>query len=141
MPVYVYNIFKQRVMDGSINFVTDTFKCALVTSSYTPNVDTHLTYPNISSWEVSGQGYTAGGKILTGVTVLTDLASDYAYVRANDVSWPNSYITASGVIIYKAHPTDPTQSWLIMHIQFSTSKSSRNSTFWVQIEPAMFALS
>jgi hypothetical protein len=45
---------------NNIDFDTDTFKAMLVTSSYTPNKDTHDKRDDVTN-EVAGTGYTAGG--------------------------------------------------------------------------------
>lgn len=39
-----------------VNLATDTFKCGLVTSTYTPSASTHNEYSDITN-EVSGSGY------------------------------------------------------------------------------------
>jgi hypothetical protein len=131
MAYTFFNIFREKVMTGEIDFNTDDIKCMLVSNLYTFNADDHLKYTNVAEWEVGATGgYTAGGKALTGVTVFRDLSSDRALVRANEVCWVDSTITASGAILYRGHP-DPTQSWLIVYHEFNTSKSSRNNDFVV----------
>ena len=44
MANVIYNSFKSKIMDGSIDLDTDTIKVALVTSSYTPSQDDHEDY-------------------------------------------------------------------------------------------------
>lgn len=67
MADVIYNSFKRDVMNGSIDLDTDTIKVKLVTSAYTPNQDTHTKVSDVTS-EVTGSGYTSGGKALSGKT-------------------------------------------------------------------------
>ncbi len=51
---------------------TNTLKCALVTSAYTP-LSTHTAWANVSTFEVAnGAGYTTGGVTITTVAVTND---------------------------------------------------------------------
>src|SRR6185436_20007850 len=52
----------------AVDFLSDTIKVALVASGYTPNLDTHETFADITK-EVSGTGYTAGGAALASKTI------------------------------------------------------------------------
>jgi hypothetical protein len=55
---------------GVINLLTDTFKLALVASTYTPDLDAHTVWADVSANEVAnGDGYTTGGATLTGQTL------------------------------------------------------------------------
>lgn len=130
MANQVYNSFKKDSMVGTFNLLSDTLKVVLVTSGYTPNIDTHTKYSDITN-EVVGVGYTTSGITLTGVTVSDDLAGDKAVLDANDVTWSSSTITATAAIIYKADST-PALSPLIGYIDFGDSKSSSNGDFIIQ---------
>lgn len=41
--------------------IAGTLKCSIVTASYTPNQNTDDFWDDVSAYEVSGTGYTAGG--------------------------------------------------------------------------------
>jgi len=101
MANVIYNSFKQKIMDGSIDLENDTIKVALVTSSYTPDQDNHEDFADITN-EVSG----------------TEGVFD-----ADDVTWSNSTITARGAVVYKDSGT-PATSWLICYIDFGSDYSS-----------------
>ena len=60
MASALYNSFKKKIMDGSIDLDTDTIKIALCTSSYTPNIDTHDFFDDITNELSTASGYTAG---------------------------------------------------------------------------------
>ena len=55
--------------DLALDMDNDTFKCMLVTASYTPNFETHTNKSDVTN-EVSGTGYTAGGETLTSLSLI-----------------------------------------------------------------------
>lgn len=130
MANQVYNSFKKSSMVGEINLSADTIKVILVTSGYTPDIDNHTAYSNITN-EVVGAGYTTSGITLSAVTVTTDLANDRAVLDAADVTWVSSTITAAAAVIFKLGAT-PATSPLIGYVDFGGSKSSSNGDFVIQ---------
>lgn len=72
-----------------------TLKMALYTAEANLNADT-LVYTTTN--EVVGTGYTAGGKVLTGVTV--SKSGTTAYLDFDDVEWDPAAFTARGALIY-----------------------------------------
>jgi hypothetical protein len=74
---------------------TGTLKMALYTADADLGAGT-LTYTTAN--EVVGTGYTAGGNVLTGVTVLT--SGTTAYLDFDDVVWNPAGFTARGALIY-----------------------------------------
>jgi hypothetical protein len=74
---------------------TGTLKMAL----YTANADLGAgTLVYTTTDEVVGTGYTAGGNVLTGVTVLT--SGTTAYLDFDNVVWNPAGFTARGALIY-----------------------------------------
>lgn len=131
MASAIYNSFKKKVIDGSnINVTADTIKVALCTSSYTPNIDTHVFFSDVTN-EVTGTGYTAGGATVTTPSVTVDTANDRAYFDADDTTWASSTITARYAILYKATGSAAT-SPLIGYIDFASDKSTTGDTFYIQ---------
>ncbi len=131
----VYNVIKVEFGKGTINWAdsNSVFKCALVTSDYTPDVDNHKHFSDVTN-EVSGQGYTAGGAEITGRTVTEDDANDLAKYDADDTTWENSTITARGAVIYK-DTGDASTSPLIAYIDFGADQSSDNASFTIKWDP------
>lgn len=113
-------------MNGSIDLDTDTIKVALCTSSYTPNIDSHDNFDDITN-EVSGTGYTAGGVALANKAVTVDNTDDEGVFDADDVSWTTSSFTYRYAIIYKEGASAAT-SPLIGYIDFSTDQTVTNGT-------------
>ena len=84
-------------------FAHQTFKIALYTSSATLGAST-TAYSTTN--EVSGTGYTAGGKTLPVASGVTS-SGTVAYVDFTDVTWSSSSITARGALIYKSATGNP----------------------------------
>ena len=94
---------------GSIDYVNDTIKLMLVSSNYFPDGETHQNLADLTE-EISGSGYTAGGKVLNNKNVI---GSDPAYYFADGLTWPLlSAINVRYAVIYKDNGT-PETSWLI----------------------------
>lgn len=117
---YLYDVFTGAVVS------TDTYKCALVTSSYTENRVTHTRFSDITN-EVSGTGYTAGG-----VTVVPTFTKDTTNHRLTvvfpQVTLPSSTITARKAVCYKSTGTAST-SPLVFVNDFGADVTTSNGTF------------
>lgn len=129
MADVIFNSFKMKIMNGSIDLDTDTIKVALVTSTYTPNQDTHVFFSDVTN-EVTGTGYTAGGAALAGKAVTQDDTDNEGVFDANDVSWTTATITARAAVLYKDTGTGST-SPLICYIDFGADKVSTAGTFTI----------
>lgn len=78
----------QYLVDQPADLEAVTAKLALVTSSYTPDRDTHDFWDDVSSNEVAnGNGYSTGGVTLTSVLWSYDSASDQVRLDFDDPSW------------------------------------------------------
>lgn len=129
MADLVYNVFKRRIMDGGMDLDTNTIKAMLVTSTYTPNRDTHTIKSDVTN-EVTGTAYTAGGVTLANKTVTQDDTDDEGVWDADDAVWAASTITARAMVIYIDTGTGST-SYLVCYFDFTTDKSSNNGEFRV----------
>src|ERR1044071_7394752 len=129
MASVIFNSFKKKIMDGSIDLDTDTIKVALVTSSYTPDQDAHDFFDDVTN-EVVGTGYTAGGASLANKAVTADNTDNEGVFDADDTTWSTSTITARGAVIYKSTGTASTSA-LICYIDFGADKSSSAGNFTI----------
>jgi hypothetical protein len=117
-------------MNGNaIDFDTDTLKVALVTSSYTPNQDTHDFFDDVTN-EVTGTGYTAGGATLANPAVTLDTTNDLVKFDADDTVWSTATITARAGVLYKSTGTAST-SGLIAYIDFGSDVTSTAADFTI----------
>src|SRR5215831_15852320 len=103
-------------------------RVALLKSTYTPDVDEHLRYSDVSAQEVAaGGGYTAGGKSLTGKSVSYDAAANEYNLVAADLSWgPGATFQTRYGVIYEADTTD---KWLWALLDFGALQDISNGTF------------
>lgn len=128
MANVIYNSFKRDIQNGSIDLSLDTIHVALVTSTYTPDIDAHEKFSDITN-EVVGAGYTAGGEALAGKAVTVDDTNDLGKFDADDVTWAASTITARGAVIYKKRGGAATLDELICYLDFVSDKISTAGNF------------
>ena len=129
MASLIYNSCLNDMATGAIDFDTNSFKIILVTSSYTPNKDTHDFRDDVTN-EVSGTGYTAGGAT-SAVTVTKDTANDKVTIQFGAVSWASSTITARGCVYYKSRGGASSLDELVAYADFGSDVSSSGGTFSV----------
>lgn len=126
----VFNSFKRDVMNGAIDLDTDTLKVMLVTSAYSPNIDTHTKRSDITN-EVVGAGYVAGGATLANPTVTADNTDDEGVFDADDVTWTSSTITARGAVIYKSRGGAASADELVGYVDFGSDYTSTGGNFTI----------
>jgi len=116
---YSCNTLRSGLVDGTINFVTDTFYLALYTNAAT--LDQNTTAYTTAD-ESSGGNYVAGGQIVT-ATVGTELASSgsIVFINFSSPSWTGA-ITARGALIYT-----PGDNGAVCVLDFGSNKTSTNS--------------
>ncbi|MZE50126.1 hypothetical protein GTY86_02090 [Streptomyces sp. SID5770] len=116
-----------KAFNGQINFTSDTIKVALVGSGYTPNRNTQGAWSTVSTYEVSGSGYTAGGKALTGKAL--SYASYKLTIDADDVTWNGLTADVRWAVVY-----DDTASGkpLIGYVNLGETLSLSNEDFTIQ---------
>jgi hypothetical protein len=113
-----------------IDWVTDTIKTALTTSSHTLDQDAHDFFTDLTN-EVAGTGYTAGGVTLAGKTLTYDTASDEARLDANDAAWTTATFTARHAHTYKDTGSGAT-SHLMSYVDFEGNETVTAGTFTIQ---------
>lgn len=127
MANVVYNSLKRDLMLGAIDLADDTIKLMLVTSAYTPNVDTNQTRSDVTN-EVTGAGYTAGGATLSGKSVTIDEENNEAVFDADNVVFSAATITARAAVIYQSIGTAD-QDRLICYLDFGSNITSTGGDF------------
>ena len=122
--------FKQDILLGVHDLETDDIKMALFLATADLGAGTTV---YTTTGETSGTGYVAGGKTLTGVTVLT--SGTTAYVDFADPTWDPANFTARGALIYNASKSNKA----IAVLDFGSDKTA-TTIFTVQM-PANTATS
>ncbi len=131
MADVIYNSFKRDIMNGSIDLDTDTIYILLVTSSYTPNQDSHTKRSDVTNEVASGSGYTTGGTEILNKAVTVDNTDNEGVFDGDDPVWTTSTITARGAVIYKHRGGASSADELICYKDFGSDKTSTAGTFTV----------
>ena len=124
--------FKAELYQGIYVLTTDVIKIALYTASANLNADTTV---YSASNEVSGSGYTAGGKTLTPVTVSSSTSVYTAYVGFPNISWTGT-ITARCALIYNSSKANRS----IAVLDFGSDKTSTTFTITMPANTSTTAL-
>jgi hypothetical protein len=128
MANLIYNSFLRDIQNGSIDLDTETIKLMLVTSAYTPNIDTHTKRSDVTN-EVVGVGYTAGGVTLAGKTVTQNNTDNTGVFDADNITIPTSTITARAGVLYKSRGGLASADELIGYIDFGSDIVSTAGDF------------
>jgi hypothetical protein len=116
--------FKVDLLNAKQNFTSDSFKIALYTASATLDATT-TAYTTTN--EVSGTGYTAGGKAVT-VASVPGSSGTVAFVTFSTVTWAASTITARGALIYNDTLAGKNA---VAILDFGSDKTTTASTFTI----------
>jgi hypothetical protein len=127
MASLVYNSCIDDMARNAIDFDTDSFKVMLVTSSYSPDKDSHDKRNDITN-EITGTGYSAGG-VASVCTVTKDTANDKVTIEFAAVSWVSSTITARGAVYYKSRGGASSADELVAYNDFGSNITTSNGTF------------
>lgn len=132
MASNLYTNYKVQAMKGSINLTSANIYCALMTSSYTPNQDTDTYFADINTNESSGTGYTAGGQLVTSLTVTQDNTNHRSLFTAANVSWASSTIANARYAILYVNTGTTSTSTLIGVVDLLSTKTTNGDTFYIQ---------
>ena len=110
--------FKAELYQAIHDLPTDTIKLALYTAEADLN---EATTAYTTSNEISGTGYTAGGKVVTGVAVSS--SGFTAWVSFDNVVWDPATFTARCGLLYNASKANRS----IAVIDFGSDKTGANT--------------
>jgi hypothetical protein len=123
-------IFGVNLLSGLENFTPTSpyvYKIALYNANANLNNST-TAYTTVN--EVTGTGYTAGGRVLTPVTLSSDTTNNTAFVSFNNVTWSPANFTTRGALIYNS-----TTNAAVFVLNFGSDKTP-TSTFTVTFPTA-----
>ena len=123
-------IFGVNLLSGLENFTPTSpyvYKIALYNANANLNNST-TAYSAVN--EVTGTGYTAGGQVLTPVTLSSDTTNNTAFVSFNNVTWSPANFTTRGALIYNS-----TTGAAVFVLNFGSDKTP-TSTFTVTFPTA-----
>lgn len=133
MAWVLYDNFKLGQEDGNnIDLNTDVLKMALLKPAYTPAAATHTLWGDagVSTNEVTGTGYTAGGDTLSAPTAT--LATGTVTFDVPDNTWSQNaagFADARYVVIYAS-----VSGRLIAYHDMTTDQTMVSGDFTVQID-------
>jgi hypothetical protein len=131
MASAVYNNAKELFANGGLDWNTDDMRCLLVTSSYSPNIDTHVFVSDVTN-ELSGGGYVR--KTLTGETVTQNNTDDRADLSADNVTWTAlgaAAGTPAKAIIFKFVSVDG-DSPIVGHVDLTSPPTPNGGDYTVK---------
>lgn len=121
---YSCNTLRSGLVNGTINFATDTFYLALYTNAATLD-QTTTAYTTVG--EVTGGNYVAGGQVVTAtVSSQATPTGSTTYINFSSPAWTGA-ITARGALIYT-----PGANGAVCVLDFGSNKTS-TTTFTVQM--------
>ena len=121
---YSCNTLRSGLVNGTINFASDTFYLALYTNAATLD---QTTTAYTATGEASGGNYVAAGQIVTAtISSETTTTGSITYVNFSSPAW-TGVITARGALIYT-----PGDNGAVCVLDFGSDKTSA-STFTVQM--------
>lgn len=140
-----YNSYKYDTLTGAISLSADAaankIAVILLSASYTPDIDAHTRYGNISAHEINvadpGRtvGYSAGGQILSAGAFAVDNSNDRGtWDNTADITWASSTITARYAALVKIRSSGLNKELdnLIAYIDFGSNQSSSSGNFTIQ---------
>jgi hypothetical protein len=133
------NSFKQEMLQMGQNLATDTLRMALYTAF--SDIGQLTTVYTTDNEVTTGNGYSAGGVVMTGVTISTQTTGPNAgtvYVDFNDVSWPGANFIARGALIYNT--TRSNKSVAVLDFGSDKTFTSTNNTVTMPANTATTAL-
>lgn len=129
----VYGKATNHILTGGINLTSGNIHCSLHTDTYAPNQDTHEFQSDLTN-EVVGTGYTAGGVVVSGVTLTYDAGTNTLMVDCTDPLWTTATLTAvQYAVFYDATSGVAATNPLICYMDFVTPQSATASNFSVVI--------
>lgn len=123
----MYDSYLYDVLTGAV-VSTDSYKCALVTSSYTPVRASHTKFSNITNEVAATGAYVAGGK-----AVIPTFAYDGADHKKINITFPQltwvADMSAAGAVCYKTTGTASTSPLVFYNDFGGTVTTSGGGTF------------
>ena len=110
--------FKAELYEAIHNLLTDTLKLALYTAE--ANLDASTTVYTTAN-EITGTGYSAGGNVVTGVTISS--SGFTAWVTFNNVLWVPAAFTTRCALLYNASKANRS----IAVLDFGSDKTCTNT--------------
>jgi len=123
------NSWKNELLQAIHDYPGDQLKIALYESSANLGASTTA---YTTSGEVTGTGYTAGGKNLTFASSTPKLDTGKAILDFDNVTWANATFTCRGALIYNADKSNRA----VAVLNFGTDVGVSNGDFTIEFPAA-----
>ena len=130
VTAFVFPLVFTAAFNKEIDLLDDAIKCALTTSTYAVDQDTHDYFSDVTN-EVVGTGYTAGGATLANDTITYTAGTNVWKYDADDTSWTTATITARFAVVYDSTPATDATRPLICYQNFGADVVSTAGTFLI----------
>lgn len=127
-----YGPFIVSALSKEIAWLSDTVKCALCTSSYTPDQNDHQYFSDVTN-EITGTGYTAGGETVTGKALTYDGPNLLLNVVCSTVTWSTVTIAAARYAVFYVDTGTAATSPLVSYMDFGVDRSAAATSFDVTV--------
>lgn len=116
----LYNLARQKILDGTLDLAGDTLKFMLLKPEYVPDLD-HVSVTPLAAQELSGTGYTggfggSGRKTMANKTFGVNHSTDRGFMDCDDPSWAGINAGTIGCIAIVKEITDDSLSLPIAYI-------------------------
>jgi hypothetical protein len=132
--VTVFGLAQEHIIDAQIDWVADTIKVSLHTSSWTPLQDTHDYHDDATNELAASGGYTAGGATIDNKTAGYTGGTNVLKLDGDDVTW--TALTPSAAFrygaIYKDRGGLSSADELLAYIDFGDDQDPGGSDFVIQ---------
>lgn len=122
----VYFDFLRQLGEGDNVLPTDAVKAMIVNNAYTPNQITDVASTTPAAHEVSGSGYTAGGKTITSPALNPDTGGIRYLYDGADLVWSAVTFTSGRYLVLYLASGD-----LICYFDFGTNVTMSGGTFTI----------
>jgi hypothetical protein len=119
-----YNLATGKVSDFSL--ADSDFRVMLLADTYVPDQALHDNVSDISTHEIIGTGYVAGGAALADKQVVSD--GLYTRFKAGNTEWSSSTFSARYAVVYDNTPALAADKKLIAYAVFDAVTSPENGT-------------
>ncbi|MBF6133524.1 hypothetical protein IU501_10985 [Nocardia otitidiscaviarum] len=128
-----YGRLGMSVLTKQVDLVNDELRAVLLDNTYTPDLDAHQFQSSLTGELATGNGYTAGGVVLTNQALTYDSVTNTAWLDADNPVWNPSTITARYCVIVDTQSGSAATNPLLCLIDFEEDKSSDNAAFEVAV--------
>jgi hypothetical protein len=102
---WIFNGFPEMEADGTNDFSVHSYYAALMDSGYSPDIDAHEGWGDVSADEVGVvTGYAAGGQALQNITITRYDLTDRTVVTWDQLRWdlPDGLAGIKGIMVYNS---------------------------------------